>query len=52
MLLAAATTLISFVLLGFSATPAVAGFGLAVAIGVVWNVLLATWLLPYDKGLR
>ena len=30
MLLAAATTLISFVLLGFSATPAVAGFGLAV----------------------
>lgn len=45
MLLAAVTTLISFVLLGMSSTPAVAAFGLTVAAGVVLNVLLAAVLL-------
>lgn len=46
MMLAAITTLISFVLLSLSSTPAVSSFGLTVAIGVVFNVLLVMWLLP------
>lgn len=46
MALAATTTLLSFLLLGFSSTPAVAGFGLSVAVGVLWNAVLAMWLLP------
>lgn len=38
--LAAATTLISFLLLSLSSTPAVAGFGLSVSVGVVLSVLI------------
>lgn len=45
MLLAAMTTGISFFLLGTSSTPAVAAFGISVAVGVVLNVLLAGSLL-------
>ena len=45
MLLAALTTGISFILLGISSTPAVAAFGLTVTLGVVWNIVLASWLL-------
>ncbi len=44
-LLAALTTLISFGLLSSSATPAVAGFGLSVSIGVGFNLLAAWYLL-------
>jgi len=36
---ACATTMISFVLLGFSSTPAVSSFGLSVAIGVLFSVI-------------
>lgn len=39
-LLAALTTLISFILLGISSTPAVAMFGLSVSIGVLLSVLI------------
>ncbi|QIW16737.1 hypothetical protein A4G20_10555 [Pasteurellaceae bacterium RH1A] len=39
--LAAATTLISFLLLGLSSTPAVASFGLSVSCGVVLSVLIS-----------
>ncbi|WP_416192490.1 MMPL family transporter [Neisseria sp. CCUG12390] len=46
MLLAAATTGISFVLLAFSGTPAVAAFGMTVAAGTLLNLLLASLLLP------
>ncbi|TCP94901.1 putative exporter [Cricetibacter osteomyelitidis] len=42
--LASATTFISFVLLAFSQTTAVAHFGLSVSIGIVWNLLLAVKL--------
>lgn len=45
MLLAAATTGISFVLLAFSSTPAVAAFGITVAAGTWLNLVLATQLL-------
>ncbi|ASK26397.1 hypothetical protein BG910_00325 [Neisseria chenwenguii] len=45
MLLAALTTGISFGLLAFSGTPAVAAFGLTVAVGVVLAVLAAAVLL-------
>ncbi|MDO4907368.1 MMPL family transporter [Neisseria sp.] len=45
MLLAALTTGISFVLLGMSSTPAVAAFGITVAVGTVLNLWLAGWLL-------
>ena len=45
MLLAAATTAISFALLAFSSTPAVAAFGLTVTIGVGFNLWLAGALL-------
>ena len=44
MLLAALTTGISFVLLGMSGTPAVAAFGLTVAVGVALNLWLSAWL--------
>ena len=37
--LAATTTLISFALLGMSSTPAVAGFGLTVTLGVLLSML-------------
>ncbi|UOO81099.1 hypothetical protein LVJ83_08935 [Uruburuella testudinis] len=45
LLLAALTTGISFGLLAFSSTPAVASFGLTVAVGVVFNLLFSAWLL-------
>lgn len=38
--LAASTTLISFTLLSFSSTPAVAAFGLSVSLGVIFSVLI------------
>ena len=45
MLLAAATTAISFALLAISSTPAVAAFGMTVTIGVAFNIWLAGTLL-------
>ena len=47
--LAALTTMISFGVLGFSETPALAGFGRSVVFGVLFSVLLAISLLPFDK---
>ncbi len=47
--LAALTTAISFVLLAFSSTPAVAAFGLTVASGCAFNWLLAVWLGSVDN---
>ncbi|WP_109078586.1 MMPL family transporter [Aggregatibacter kilianii] len=44
-LLAATTTLISFVLLGLSSTPAVASFGLSVSLGVLFSVIITFKLL-------
>lgn len=52
MLLAALTTGISFILLGLSSTPAVASFGLTVAVGVLLNLCLAGWLLESPKRNR
>ncbi|MFV2029740.1 MMPL family transporter [Neisseria sp. S1] len=49
MLLAALTTGISFVLLATSSTPAVAAFGISVAVGVVFNLLFASWLLDMEN---
>ena len=46
MLLAALTTVMSFGILAFSSTPAVAAFGLCVALGITFSLALATWLLP------
>ena len=46
MLLAALTTVMSFGILAFSSTPAVAAFGLCVALGIAFSLALATWLLP------
>ncbi|MEN4922891.1 hypothetical protein ABE485_29750 [Achromobacter spanius] len=45
-LLGAATTLLSFGLLAVSQTPAIANFGLAVALGVAFSVLWAPWIRP------
>lgn len=45
MMLAALTTGISFILLGMSSTPAVSAFGLTVAVGVIFNIVSAAWLL-------
>ena len=45
MLLAAATTAISFALLALSGTPAVAAFGITVTVGVAFNIWLAGTLL-------
>lgn len=42
--LAALTTGLSFTLLAFSSTPAVAAFGLTVAAGCAFNCLAAVWL--------
>ncbi|WP_211091334.1 MMPL family transporter [Pseudothauera rhizosphaerae] len=42
--LGAVTTLLSFGLLAASATPAIASFGLAVAVGVLFSVLFAAWM--------
>lgn len=47
-MLAAMTTMISFAILGFSATPALAGFGRSVAIGVCFSMILALALLPIN----
>ncbi|WP_028238183.1 MMPL family transporter [Stutzerimonas azotifigens] len=44
--LAAVTTWLSFGLLLLSATPAVANFGLAVSIGLLFSFLLAPWASP------
>lgn len=43
--LAAMTTLISFLLLGLSSTPAVASFGLSVSVGVVVSIALSVRFL-------
>ncbi|UJF23669.1 hypothetical protein L0B52_04740 [Suttonella sp. R2A3] len=43
-LIAAATTVLTFGLLSLSTTPAVATFGLTVALGVGFSVLLSSWL--------
>ncbi len=43
-LLSAATTLLSFGLLALSRTPALANFGLAVALGVAFSLLWAPWI--------
>lgn len=48
-LLAAMTSMISFALLGASATPAVAGFGICVTLGVFLNLLLSSCLID-DTG--
>lgn len=48
-LLAALTTIISFAILSLSSTPAVSGFGLSVAIGVLLNLLLTIGLFVYKK---
>lgn len=44
--LSASTTLLSFGLLAFSRTPALANFGLAVALGVAFSLLWAPWVRP------
>ena len=49
-LLAATTTLISFVLLGLSSTPAVASFGLSVSIGVLLSVIMTFKMLRYGES--
>lgn len=49
MLLAALTTGISFVLLTSSSTPAVSAFGITVAVGVVFNLLLSVQLLHHNE---
>lgn len=41
--LAALTTMISFILLAFSSTPAVVSFGLSVALGVLFSLLLTLY---------
>lgn len=45
MLLAALTSMISFALLGLSSTPAVAGFGMTVTIGIFLSLIFSSWLL-------
>ncbi len=45
-LLGAVTTLLSFGLLALSHTPAIANFGLAVALGVAFSLLWAPWVGP------
>lgn len=47
--LAAATTMISFILLALSSTPAVASFGISVSIGVLFSLILT---LIYAKNLE
>jgi predicted exporter len=46
--LAGATTLLSFGLLAVSGTPAIANFGLSVALGVMFSLLFAPWVKPID----
>lgn len=52
MLLAAMTTMISFAILGFSATPAIAAFGRSVALGVFFSVVLALVFLPNQNKIK
>ncbi len=49
-LLGALTTLLSFGLLAVSSTPAIANFGMAVALGVAFSLLWAPWIRPPRKG--
>ncbi|MDU8924505.1 hypothetical protein RYD26_06210 [Pasteurellaceae bacterium LIM206] len=49
-MLAAATTLMSFMLLAFSHTPAVSHFGMTISIGVVFNLLLALQMESKQNG--
>jgi predicted exporter len=48
-MLAGATTLLSFGLLAVSETPAIANFGLSVALGVAFSLLFAPWVRPLDQ---
>jgi len=48
-LLSAATTLLSFGLLALSQTPAIANFGLSVALGVAFSLLLSLWVKKREK---
>jgi len=45
-LLGAVTTLLSFGLLAVSQTPAIANFGMAVALGVAFSLLWSPWVRP------
>lgn len=49
-LLGAVTTLLSFGLLALSYTPAIANFGLAVALGVAFSLLWAPWVGPPQRA--
>ena len=49
-LLGALTTLLSFGLLAVSHTPAIANFGMAVALGVAFSLLWAPWIRPPHKA--
>ncbi|KAF1023042.1 MAG: hypothetical protein GAK30_00732 [Paracidovorax wautersii] len=52
-LLAAATTLLSFGLLALSRTPAVSSFGLCVALGIAYCLVLAPWVRTVSsRGLK
>jgi predicted exporter len=44
--LGALTTFLSFGLLAVSSTPAIANFGMAVALGVGFSLLWAPWIRP------
>lgn len=48
--LGALTTLLSFGLLAVSSTPAIANFGMAVALGVGFSLLWAPWVRPAAKA--
>ncbi|WP_177314415.1 MMPL family transporter, partial [Burkholderia ubonensis] len=48
-LLSAATTLLSFGMLGASAMPALRGFGTTLAMGIVFSVLFAPLATPSPK---
>jgi predicted exporter len=47
--LAGAFTLLSFGLLALSQTPAIANFGLAVTLGVLFSLLFAPWVRPLSN---
>ena len=49
-ILGALTTLLSFGLLAVSSTPAIANFGMAVALGVGFSLLWAPWVRPAAKA--
>ncbi|MGV2864502.1 MMPL family transporter [Achromobacter sp. AGC39] len=49
-LLGAVTTLLSFGLLAVSQTPAIANFGMAVALGVAFSLLWSPWVRPPQHG--